>query len=205
MVPFLPSLILVLVAQVPLLLKFWLDYKSKTIGFKQLLYGRQLDAFQTLMSQLTKLHWALQSLVSICPDKDFVEDDSQELAQHIYKSVLDARSEFDDGVSRAELLLPAGLSGSAANYKFGASRILECALNLPTLGDAPRPDIKALWSVQQDCFNKMLNEMRLAVGIDALTSEVFREVHASGKATILEWKYGSVLEQRREEKAGAAR
>lgn len=202
MQPFLVSLLLVLIAQIPLLLKFWLDYKGKTIGFKHELYRRQLEAFQSLMSKLTKLHQSLQSVVSICPDSDLINDKGQELARHIYKAVVNTRDAFDEAVSGAELLLPAPLSLSASHYKFGASRILECAMNLPILKDRPRPDIKELWSAQQKYFNQMVNSMRLSVGVDALTSEVFRELHASGTATVLEWNYGSILDEPREKNAG---
>ena len=71
---FLPSLALVLLAQIPLVLKLWLDYRSKTSGFKQELYRRQLDAFQLLLAQLTPLNDDLACVVRAFPDSSLFDE-----------------------------------------------------------------------------------------------------------------------------------
>src|ERR1700754_507936 len=185
---FLPSLALVLLAQIPLALKLWLDYRSKTSGFKQELYRRQLDAFQLLLAQLTPLNDDLANIVRAFPDSSLFDESDQGLKDTVslvYKHALEAHLAFHKESIRADLLLPAELSLGVHLYTRGASRILECAMNMPTLRQSIRPDITKLWADQQERYNALLNLMRISVGIDALTSDVMRDVHANKRITAI--------------------
>ena len=129
---FLPSLALVLLAQIPLLLKFWLDYKSKTAGIKHALFNRQLDAFQSLTQELTSLHENLSHVVRVFPDSSLFDGDLKETATFAYTAALKNHLAFHERARSVDLLLPAELSIACHKYTYGASRIIEAAMNLPS-------------------------------------------------------------------------
>jgi hypothetical protein len=181
---FVTSLALVLIAQIPLLLKLWLDYRSKTSGFKQELHRRQIDAFQPLLAQLTAVHEGLEMIVSTFADVTILNDTTRESASYFHSSTLRANIALGDMRRGADLLLPADLSIALHKYTRDTARIVTCAMGIQAAFDGAAVDIKALWPEQQVRFGISLNIMRLSVGTDALTSDVMREVH-SGKQPML--------------------
>jgi hypothetical protein len=185
MITFTTSLALVLIAQIPLLLKLWLDYRSKTSALKQELHKRQIDAFQPLLAQLTKVHEGLEFIVRTFPDITRLNEPAKEFASRLYNSTSTANLELAEMTRDVDLLLPAELSIALNGYTGDTARIVTSAMGMPMAFDGVTFNIKTAWREQRARFGISLNLMRLCVGTDKLTTDVIREVHSARCATIV--------------------
>src|SRR5436305_2393399 len=107
MTQFVASLGLVLIAQIPLLLKLWLDHKGKTLQLKLELHKRQLEVFQDLVNHLIEAFEELEGVVTIFPDSSLLDEQTKIVGGECYRRALLSNRALADTTRKAELVLPA--------------------------------------------------------------------------------------------------
>lgn len=183
---FLSSLALLLLAQIPLLLKLWLDYRAKLNSFRYELHKRQLDLFPPLAAQLDVVHQSM-SIIGTTFDgiSSWGDDETKRFARDFTSKAMKDNLKLAELYCQAELLLPAVVVIALHQYIQDGAHMMSAVFGMR----APNSDLPtepgASWRKQQERFDIALNLMRLSVGTDVLTDEFLREAHANHKATAI--------------------
>ena len=187
---FLYSLILVLIARIPLLVKLYLDYKGKRNALRDELLRKQLDAYGEISHLLTSLHWALYRAATFT-------DIQARLEKNEVEDVPGAKtdwSEFkawEEAIQCHELLLPAELVKELWDYKVAAIQLFVAGLSFSSVRDQSQFD--ALWQSQTDRFNRIVNLMRILAGIDVLSAEILKLLASESKLTVIRTDFDKQL------------
>lgn len=186
---FFNSLLLVAVAQIPLLLKLWLDHKNAVSGFKQELYKRQLEGCQKLSACLTVVLENSQIIIKFIGEKSLPKDkgdqdtddkDDQDLDKVYHKNI----KELMESIKTVELLLPAELCEYLSKYVTCSTQLWAKGF-FPMIINQNKSPVE-IWKEQEELFNVIINYMRLICGTDMLSNSTFKQIfNSSGKKTSL--------------------
>ena len=180
---FLSSLTLVMVAQVPLLLKFWFDHREAVSGFK---LERQMDAYKHLSALLFKVYQNSQALILLIREGSFPgKDKSAGFSSELRQAYLRNHSDLVDAVRDAEFLLPTRLSVDFSKFLTSSIRIIFKAFDSPESSRAAGLNVEEIWSEQEVLYNSIANQMRLACGIDPLNDPKMVNPRLSTAALLL--------------------
>src|SRR5918911_440174 len=167
--PFLFALVLVLIGQVPLVIRLWLDHKERVAPFRKHLYERQVELFQELYSTLTDSFVSLHHSLSIAPPGVPVAPEHQELVTSTKASIGPANKKWSDALKQAELLLPAPLVAATSEYDVAWARMLAVTVGLRVLSET---ELREEWESLNELYNTIVNLMRLSLGVDALSGQL---------------------------------
>jgi len=185
---FLTSLALVAVAQIPLLLKLWLDHKAKTSSYKLELYRRQLDAFRTLSTLASEVHRNTDLVMQLASESS-LPNRNDEFLKNITMTFHKDWSTFHKQFQEFEFLLPAETVTTLARFSTCAVRILCKAAGWPETPETRPLTLPNLWREQDQYFTGLLNQMRLVCGIDTLSSQVFKELNNPTQHRMLRYSH----------------
>jgi len=179
---FLSSLAIVAVSQVPLLLKLWLDHRAATSGYKFELFRRQVDTFKELSTLLLEVHNNSEALITLAHEGTLPDEKDTEFAIDLKKSYLKDNTALINAVKDADFLLPAQLSVDLPKYFTCSTRLLFKAFGLPI---SSNESFKEIWSEQEVLYNSIVNQMRIALGIDTLSTDTQKMIHQNVDKTRL--------------------
>ena len=163
MMPFFASLALVALAQIPFLLKLWLDYRSKTISFRQELHRRQLEVFPPLAAQLNSLHSSIAMIATTFGDvSSWGNDETKKFAREFAGSAGKENLRLAELYRGAELILPASVAIALHEYIRDAARLSGEVLGVDVKRFDSNFDRSHCWQQQQRRFDIAVNIMRLA-------------------------------------------
>jgi len=166
---FLFALVLVLVGQVPLVIRLWLDHKERLAPYREHLYERQVELFQELYATLTDSFVSLHHSLTIAPPGLAVAPEHQEIVASTKASVGPANKRWSDALKKAELLLPAPLVVAISEYDVAWARLLAVTVGHRSLSDA---ELTEEWQALNGLYNTIVNVMRLSLGVDALSGQL---------------------------------
>ncbi|HSP13179.1 MAG TPA: hypothetical protein VLV78_00345 [Thermoanaerobaculia bacterium] len=180
------SLALLLVGQIPLLVKFYFDHKSKKDAFRQDIFTRQVNAYTRLAQLTTRLHRNQHHAVQFYghTPKDTSE---KELITSPMKDGLKNWTSWTEVLDECELVIHSRLVVLLAEYRTRAIQILSADSFGVTIKS--RDELIAAWKEQNDRYNAIINSMRLFIGTDALTSEITKLIHESREHLFLHSGY----------------
>jgi len=167
--PFLFALVLLLLGQVPLVIRLWLDHKERVAPFRKHLYERQVELFQELYRTLTDSFVSLHHSLTIAPPGVAIDPEHQDLVATTKGSVGPALSKWTDTLKQAELLLPAPLVAATSEYDLAWARLLAVTVGARVISDA---ELREEWEALNGRYNTIVNLMRLCLGVDALSGQL---------------------------------
>jgi len=177
---FLYSLLLLLVGQVPLLIKLHLEHRGKADPYRKHLYERQASAFLDLHIALAKVHAGLHNLLLVFPDGPD-DDKHKEFHSSVAKSLSDQLTAYSEALDRAELFLPADIALQCWHCKTLQYQLFGATMGIRSI---PRQELLEQWDKLAEHFNLAVNGMRLCMGVDSLSRELF-ELLSSGRTKAL--------------------
>ncbi|HWM23402.1 MAG TPA: hypothetical protein VNP98_01145 [Chthoniobacterales bacterium] len=189
MFTFIGSIALVAVAQIPLLLKLWLDYKGRTSTYKLELYRRQLEAFRALSTLASEVHTNVDTLMMLSAEGSLGKPNEDATIKELTVGFYKDWSEFHKQFREAEFFLPAETISSLSRFSTCAVRIMTKTTGMPAHANVRAMRLSDLWREQNEHFISLLNQMRMVCGIDALSSEVFKEFNAGTNPKLLGYTY----------------
>ena len=175
---FLSSLLLVAVAQIPLLLKLWLDHKNTISGFKQELYKRQIDLYLKLSAELIEVHQNSEVIIELLDEGSLPQIKDGPNSLDIAGTYQKNNQKLMDTIKEAELLLPAELCVDLPNY-------VTCSTRLWVKGFAPMVSSQKslssseIWEEQENLYNTITNRMRIVCGTDMLSKSTINQFLSS--------------------------
>jgi len=179
---FLLSVILVLIAQIPLLLKLYLDYKSKKDVFRQDIHKRHMDAYEEIAAAMNELQSIQHGKVELFCEK---ANDEDEFLRSIRKSEGEAWTKWNSLIKKKEFLLPAALVVKISEYNVASARTLGAGILLIKTAE----ELKANWQNQIELYNDIFNYMRGMLGVDTLSIETFKMIQQAEKVSIVKSDY----------------
>lgn len=177
---FLYSLLLLLVGQIPLVIKLLLDHRAKADPYKKHLYERQASTFLDLYSALSKAHASLHNLLLAFPEPAD-DDEHKELRSSLVESLSEKLASYAEALDRAELFLPADVALHCWQCKTKQSYLFGAAMGIRLL---PQKELWELWQKLSHHHNMVINSMRLGMGVDKLSAELL-ELLSRGKTKVL--------------------
>jgi hypothetical protein len=176
MLDFSSSLALLVLGQIPLLVKLWLDQKNSISGHRLEMYKRQLQAAESLCPPLLRLQASCDlGLVLIRGPKDTPYEERAQFV-HGYTNTLE---KFQEAWEKAEVVLPSSLVLNIHNYYVNAVRIHFRALGVSlTEQQGGNQSYEEIQSETHALFNSIRNSLRLFLGTDPLTSGVMKQIYA---------------------------
>lgn len=167
---FLYSLILLLLGQIPLLMKLWLDHKERSAPYREHLYQRQTDLSCRLYEALANSYDAVHSCLTWWPPGVPVDTKNNEIQAHTLKEVAKKLRDWQQALKRTELLLPAEIVAAASEYTRCHGRLLNSLVrNRQELTDEK---LEKEWEDLTNAYNTLVNMLRLSLGVDSLSGEV---------------------------------
>jgi hypothetical protein len=183
---FLSSFALILVAQIPLLLKLWLDYRGKLNNFRQELHKRQLEIYPPLAAQLNVVHdWLAMVGTTFDGVASWGDEETKKFAREFTSQAIKDNLALNDLCRRAELILPAPVVIALHEYIHESARMMGSVYGIKPLHPQSIQDGTSAWRRQQQRFDAVVNLLRFSVGTDALTNEFLREVHSGNRFTAI--------------------
>jgi hypothetical protein len=184
---FIPSLVLVGLAQAPLLLKLWLDHRQATSGFKLALYSKQIEIFHGTTAALNKVQQNSESMKSLIDEKILPALKDDEFYKDICKAYAKDYVNLMNYSRDNEFLYTAQMAVDIKRYNICAWKLILIAFDLQPDHEKERLDLSTdqIWKEQIALFNSITNQMRLRCGIDSLSKEALYELHTRDRKTIL--------------------
>ena len=179
---FLYSLLLLLLGQVPLVIKLWLEHKGRVEPYRKHLYERQAGVFLDLYVALSKAHTALHNCLSVFPPDLPVSSDHQALHSETKQSLGARLTDWSETLDRSEIFLPAQLVKLSWDYKVLQSQLLMAAVGVHNLS---RDEITTKWQTLSQHYNGIINGMRLSLGIDSLSAQLLALVDERKKQLVI--------------------
>jgi hypothetical protein len=180
------SVLLVLISQIPLVLKLYLDHKGKKDSLKQKLFDKQIEASIRIYRHLTDLHWSQYRQVSVWKGAASEDEWFQNFERELIKGSFDTLHRFTETVVSEEFLLPARIVGALDEYKINAYKILGAAVRSELTAIRSWQELTSLWEKQQELFNALVNAMRMRLGIDVLSDELTKFIEVKGKQLFIQ-------------------
>jgi len=179
---FIISTALVLIAQIPLLLKLYLDYRSKKDVFRQSLHERQMDIYEAIAAAMNELQSIQHGKVELFCEG--VKDDD-EFFKSIRNSEAEAWSKWSSLIKSKELFLRAELVNKISEYNTASARTLGVGISLIKTAE----ELKLNWKKQVELYNFISNHMRIMMGVDTLSQETLEMIQKEGKVKLVESDY----------------
>jgi len=185
------EVLLVLVAQIPLLIKLWMDYKSKKDFFRQEIYRKQVDAYQQLFTSLTRLQAVLHDIIEF-HGYSSEDEEAKDVVRSFRKTVWERRKEWNKKFENFAYYLPTDLLKQALEYDSLVANLLLAGTESSRLKD--KEDMSVAWDHIEQKYNALTNGMRIIAGIDSLSSEAFKLIMEQQEVSVLvekrdnEWK-----------------
>lgn len=167
--PFLFALVLLLLGQVPLVVRLWLDHKERVAPFRKQLYERQVEVFQEVYRGLTDSFESLHNILCIARPGVAVDPEHRELVANTKGAAGPAHKRLSDALRQAELFLPAPLIVAISDYNIAWARLLEIIVGNRALPDA---ELRKEWETLNGRYNTIVNTMRMCLGVDALSGQL---------------------------------
>ena len=166
---FIYSLALILISQIPFLVKLWLDYRSRRTSYRDQLFTKQMDAYIEIYRLIHELQSSLLSHISYCAFRN--EDDSYKDLMNAARGIA-ARSsiDFSDAVRRHEMILPSTLIERLSKYDLIAAHITIAGEEGASINN--RDALQKVWEEQILLYNFIINDMRQRGGTDRLSAEI---------------------------------
>ena len=181
---FLVSLLLVAVAQIPLLLKLWLDHKGAIAGFKLELYKRQLEMSEKLSSDLCQVQDNCEAMVTLLNEGSIPEKNDRTFSVDLGTQYQNNISALMDSARDTEIFLPSDVCIIIPKYLTHSTRLLVKAF----VPDASTTDLSSneIWEELQLLFNTIFNRLRIICGTDVLSKNTLQQFNsAAANKTIL--------------------
>lgn len=178
---FLHSSILVLIAQIPLLLKLYFDYRSKKDIFRHDIHHRHMDAYENIAATMNELQSVQHEKVSLFCEN--VSDD--EIMRSIRKSEGKAWTKWNSLIKEKELILPTLLVVMINEYKTTSAKTVGAGiLTIRTV-----EELKTNWKKQTELYNDIYNYMRVMLGVDTLSKETLEMIQRNEKVSLVKTNY----------------
>ena len=191
---FLHSVVLLILGQIPLVVKLWLDHRSKIEPYRKEFFARQAVMFLELYIAVTDLHWALFRNISLYPI-DEGSSEHREFVEEIRKGLGKSYSEWSAVLRKSELLLPAQMVRATWDYHVLSAKISAAAAGVRSLQE---DDVGRMWKDQTLLYNQIVNEMRVRLGVDTLSGQLLTLVEEKRKQLVVAEFHADHLETRRE-------
>jgi hypothetical protein len=163
------ALVLLLLGQIPIVVRLWLDHRERIAPHRKYLYERQVESFQQLYQSLTDSFVSLHHCLTVAPPGLPVEPEHKELVTNIKSRVGPALSKWNETLKQAELLLPADLIRLTSEYDVKWAHLLAVTVGNRTVTSNQLQDE---WEALNHCYNAIVNLMRLFIGADALSGQL---------------------------------
>jgi|GEM_PF-5635126 len=181
---FLLSIFLVLIAQMPLLLKLYLDYRSKKDVFRQGIHKRHMDAYEEIAAAMNELQSIQHGMVTLFYENVKNED---KFLQSIRKSEAKAWVKWNSLIKKKEFLLPAELVENISKYSTFSAKTMSIGMDISEIKTVEQ--IKSHWQNQVELYNTIFNIMRVLVGVDILSIETLNMIQEKEKLSLVQAKF----------------
>jgi molybdopterin converting factor small subunit len=174
---FLLSAALVLIAQVPLLVKLYLDYRSKKDIFRQSLHERQINAFEEIASAMNELQSIQYSKVNLFCLGAKAGD---EIFDSIQTSESKTWAKWMSLIKTKEIFLSVHLLENLCKYNALSTRTLGAGLGQDLSFVKTTEELELNWKEQVELYNVITNQMRIMMGVDTLSQETLQMIIKKG-------------------------
>jgi hypothetical protein len=182
--PDFPSAIALLVlSQIPLLIKLWLDQKNTISGHRLEIYKRQLAAAELLAPTLSRLQASCEA--GLFAIRNLPPKARKEQRPLFTVGFADSLSAFRKAWDTTEVILPSTLVVCIDKYYTNAVHIHFQALGGPAPEMMKVLSYDQLQSENQSQFNAIRNLLRVLLGTDRLSESVIRQLHTDNRFAIL--------------------
>lgn len=195
MTDFATALALVLVAQLPLVFKMWIDFKDRSEEYKREVYRIQLTALSALAHRLSHVYFTLGHMVTLAPVSDSDPEYYKETRNQVVKLTAEANGDLFSEIQRNEFVLPATIAVTLSDFMSRSSEMLRIAMGVHPNDDGPVARLPALWKLQEETFNVCFNQMRSLVGIDAISGDILRRLNPGTTHTLLQSSFSPLDRQ----------
>lgn len=162
------SFILVLIAQIPLLLKIYFEYKQNISDFKLELYRKQLDYYIILSGKISSVQKNNDILFEMYKDGSLDYDQKNIDIKNMSIEWLNEINELQKYAMSNNLLLTADMVVDTEEYsKFSSMLITRGVLKIKLSNE--KHSIDEIYENQLKLFNKIFNKIRLIIGTDQLS------------------------------------
>lgn len=155
-------------------LSVYLSYRGRHNLIRQVVYGRQLDAYFDIAAAMTALYTAAQNTAAVAGSQPLGED-----AKARVRAVLRGEHErFAEAVNRSLIVLPSRVK--AAVDQFNEALLVACE---PAEGGPAGP--VPVSSELAGAYERALNSIRHHLAIDSLTTGMLREMGIGSESVAL--------------------
>jgi len=156
-------------------LSVYLSYRGRHNLIRQVVYGRQLDAYFDIAATMTALYTAAQNTAAVAGSRPLGED-----ARARVRAALRGEHErFAEAVNRSLIVLPSRVK--AAVDQFNEALLAACG---PVEGGPPAGPAPASPGLA-GAYERALNSIRHHLAIDSLTTGMLREMGIGSESVAL--------------------
>lgn len=172
------SALLVLIAQIPLVVKLYFDYRARRSELRSKLFDKQMNAFHLLYTHSSDVQAALHEVIFLLPIANTEHDKAPFSSVELRAAVGEAWSKWSKTKKRYEYVMPSSVLRLVFQYEEIASHAFAGIAGIET-----RDQLVEAWEQLSTTFNALQNELRRAAGIETLSREVLQLVEERGNLT----------------------
>lgn len=176
------SIILLILGQIPLIIKLWLDHHSRVDQYRKELFERQINSYIEIYIAITNLHWSFFSVIDLYAIKNSEKDKT--IWDGITSGLITHYSEWRNVLRKTEFVLPSNLVKATWDYHTNAAKILGACVVSGKY--SPKIVLSDIWKDQTLLYNSIVNNLRIRAGIDSLSKEVLSMVEEKRKQFVVQ-------------------
>jgi hypothetical protein len=155
-------------------LSVYLSYRGRLNLIRQVVYGRQLDAYFDIASTMTALYTAAQNAAAVASPQPLEED----ARLRMRAALRGEHDRFAEAVNRSLIVLPSRVK--VAVDQFNETLLAACE---PVEGGPPAPE--TAYPGLAGAYERALNSIRHHLAIDSLTTGMLREMGIGSESVSL--------------------
>lgn len=180
------------ITQIPLLLKLWMEHRERSSNLKLELYKKHLAVAEELAEKLGAAQTDADALATMIDEGDLPDSDNNKFLQEYLPSVLERIHDFSRVLLRVEVFLPAIIVVSLQRYTVVTTRLWYS-------GSVPGPRSfnetpQELHAEASILYNQIFNQLRIHCGADSLSESMLTQI--SSKEKMLLWRGSKDLLER---------
>jgi hypothetical protein len=158
-------------------LSVYFTYRSRHNQFRQVVYGRQMDACFDIAESMANLYTAAQNILAFSNPR-LKEEDAR---RQFRLGLREEHERFTGTVNRSLIVLPTKVKAAVDHFNETLVAISDPVEDGPPAGELPAPPGEAL----ARAFERAINSIRHHLAVDSLTTGMLREMGIGSESVTL--------------------